>query len=163
MSVDKPTLSEVDGRWVASVRGKVQAIGDTREQAERLANEAMAARATAERRDVATLEGAALEWAVASIEYPEDALVVEPELWADLSMPYEFTTNWRYGGPIIDREHMALNPAMGGGYVAHIPRIGARSHQLGPTALVAAMRCFVASRYGAEVEIPDAVLQGAKA
>ncbi|WP_454825377.1 phage protein NinX family protein [Paraburkholderia xenovorans] len=54
--------------------------------------------------------------------------------------------------PIIERERIALFPAAGdaGAWMAQLQTDG-RSSQFGPTALVAAMRCFVWSKYGEEV------------
>ena len=61
--------------------------------------------------------------------------------------------NWSQGGPIIERENIALYPHGDGTYEAEVflnPKRGA-----GPTPLIAAMRCYVASKLGEEVEVPD--------
>ena len=66
---------------------------------------------------------------------------------------FEPSTNWSQGGPIIERENIALYPHGDGTYEAEVflnPKRGA-----GPTPLIAAMRCYVASKLGDEVEIPE--------
>jgi hypothetical protein len=73
------------------------------------------------------------------------------------------STNWSQGGPIIEREWIVLNnmpfdtPPY---WTAHIAsrssneRMGAWAH----TPLIAAMRCFVASKLGDEVDVPKELL-----
>lgn len=65
---------------------------------------------------------------------------------------------WLYGGPIIDRERIELGPAHSAWRAVPnrtmYPNNDAPWH-FGPTPLIAAMRCFVASKLGAEVDIPD--------
>lgn len=117
------------------------------------------------------LTGAALDWAVAKCEGGYDLQLrstygtktawqytmmdeEEPERMdkfylADTS----YSTDWSLGGPIIERENIALYPHGDGTYEAEVflnPKRGA-----GPTPLIAAMRCYVASKLGAEVEIPE--------
>lgn len=72
-------------------------------------------------------------------------------------VPIKFspTTDWLDGGPIIEREHIAVVPKLLKGQIgwtASIP-LGSRpiEHVYGDTILQAAMRCFVVSRYGTEV------------
>jgi hypothetical protein len=62
---------------------------------------------------------------------------------------YSPSTNWRLGGPIIERERMELRPESNGQYYA-IALNGADSY--GPTPLIAAMRAYVASKFGDEVD-----------
>ena len=64
---------------------------------------------------------------------------------------------WHQGGPIIEREGISVDRAglawtanlsdSVGGYIEHT--------ESGPTPLIAAMRCYVASKLGDEVEIPE--------
>lgn len=65
-----------------------------------------------------------------------------------------YSTDWFRGGAIIEREKIGTVP-MAEGWQAQFEdeRIGQVSY--GPTLLIAAMRCFVASRLGDEVEVPD--------
>lgn len=69
---------------------------------------------------------------------------------------YNPSTDWAQGGPIIEREGIAIRPFKDGG--EWLAKLRIHQHD-GPTPLVAAMRCFVASRLGDEVDIPDE-LQG---
>jgi len=90
------------------------------------------------------LQGAALDWAVAKCEGKEvKAWAVHRRLGR-----CDYSTNWAQGGPIIEREGIALIP----GWTAERPGFSAD----GPTPLIAAMRCYVASKLGDEIEIPGA-------
>lgn len=124
------------------------------------------------------LIGPALDWVVAKCEgrepghylgvvratahpdFPDSAPMFGPDL--------QYSTDWAQGGRLIDREKLCvgyqhqldpayvplLDPATicwarttAGGYLKY-----------GPTLLIAAMRCFVASRLGDEVDVPDELL-----
>ena len=95
------------------------------------------------------LTGAALDWAVAKcMGHCDDETIIrrlEPdeEGWC-----IAYSTDWSQGGPIIEREGMGVFKL---GYV----RGWASGFQSGPTPLIAAMRCYVASKLGDEVEIPE--------
>ncbi len=92
------------------------------------------------------LTGAALDWAVAQIESGAG-----PKQWRYFGRTFHPSTNWAQGGPIIEREEIRLDPprsiafwsAEKNGYLLH-----------GPTPLIAAMRCYVASKLGDEVNVP---------
>jgi hypothetical protein len=88
------------------------------------------------------LTGAALDWAVAKCEGVE--IIVRQENWD------WYSSSWEQGGPIIEREKIAT--------AWHITRWvawrGVVEHP-GPTPLIAAMRCYVASRLGNDIEIPE--------
>ena len=91
------------------------------------------------------LTGYALDWAVANCE----GIVWEQgDLDAGEYGPgFAPATDWEHGGPIIEREGIALIP----GWTAERPGFSAD----GPTPLIAAMRCYVASKLGDDVEIPE--------
>ena len=98
------------------------------------------------------LTGTALDWAVAICENVEPDETNRP-IWfgdGDERVDYTPSTNCAQGGPIIEREKIAT--------AWHITRWvawrGVTEHP-GPTPLVAAMRCRVASELGDEVEIPN--------
>lgn len=102
----------------------------------------------------AALTGPALDWAVAKcadlpypIVYDEsgEAVAVSP------------STDWSQGGPIIEREGIRLHRSHTGAWWAGSEAEPQRPIA-GPTPLVAAMRCYVASRLGDEVEVPDELL-----
>jgi len=61
------------------------------------------------------------------------------------------STDWSQGGPIIEREKMTLEWT-GENWMAYIRH---DDEYFGPTPLIAAMRCYVASKLGDEVEIPE--------
>jgi len=65
--------------------------------------------------------------------------------------------DWAQGGPIIERECMDILCLAGGddGWQADKYLHTEKVEGFGPTPLIAAMRCFVASRLGDEVEVPD--------
>jgi hypothetical protein len=115
------------------------------------------------------LQGAALNWAVAKCE-GDDTLAVyfdersgEPlchDDWPD-NQEFKPSTDWAQGGPIIEREKIGLfkgNPLYfpegneNGDYYEDL-WIAGKYH--GQTPLIAAMRCYVSSKLGDEVEVPD--------
>lgn len=65
---------------------------------------------------------------------------------------FDPSTNWMHGGPIIEREVEQLCDDHEHGWVAY-NREGV--HLRGPTPLIAAMRCYVASKLGDEVDVPE--------
>lgn len=110
------------------------------------------------------LTGPALDWAVAKCEGADEIHFGDAEqfllLHSDPIKPmYHFCDDWSQGGPIIEREKIGFwaytldeegneNP----GWCAETFE---GYCQTGATPLVAAMRCFVASKLGDEVEIPQ--------
>jgi hypothetical protein len=98
------------------------------------------------------LKDAALDWAV------EVAKCEEPELTIETFKPewerynYAASIDWAQGGPIIEREKIMIKE---NGFGHWFARIGKSKWMRGPTPLIAAMRCFVFSRLGEEVEIPE--------
>lgn len=68
-----------------------------------------------------------------------------------------FSRKWESGGPVIEREKIEIgfDGAEGGVWSAVIQRVGIESYEIGSTPLIAAMRCYVASKLGDEIEVPD--------
>lgn len=113
------------------------------------------------------LIGAALDWAVyeAGINDLRDRgehvklWVYEDHVAGRTTHP--FSTDWAWGGPIIERERIELLIFATGWEAQMIHGDNYRIDQCegdgisGPTPLIAAMRCYVASKLGAEVEVPD--------
>lgn len=95
------------------------------------------------------LTGAALDWAVAKCE-GRNFGVVDGGLDDDCP---DYSTQWAQGGPIIGREGITLRCGLYG-WDAELPEFGLLFG--GSTALEAAMRCYVASKLGNEVELPEA-------
>lgn len=117
----------------------------------------------------AELSGAALDWAVAKAE--GCALVLLSERWVEDYAPTggfgwgyisRYSTSWADGGPIIEREHILSSwfTREGEEPMWRYWKNGKGSTPMmkGPTALVAAMRCYVASKLGDEVDIPKELL-----
>lgn len=112
------------------------------------------------------LTGAALDWAVARIErLPRDVLA-----WGDGqpviqrsclghtdTLRCEFSSNWAQGGPIVEREGIALEhmPFAKEWEARLYPTDGTPWVLTGPTPLIAALRCYVASKLGDDIEIPE--------
>jgi hypothetical protein len=109
------------------------------------------------------LTGAALDWAVAKAKGIElsngyyNRLLVDGRMSAGQKMltPYNPSTDWSQGGPIIEREKIELESAGHGGNMEWLALIEADNEFYGPTPLIAAMRCYVASKMGDEVEVPN--------
>jgi hypothetical protein len=97
------------------------------------------------------LTGAALDWAV------HIALHGSCEGYAE----HEYSNDWAQGGPIIEREKMDIacwdihsmpwKASIDGGTDAGV----ALYVEYGPTPLIAAMRCYVTSKLGDTVDIPE--------
>lgn len=69
-------------------------------------------------------------------------------------------TNWLEGGPIVEREEIAIYvmPGHVGGKWRAEMRTGASrliGYQAGSAPLIAAMRCYVASKFGDVAEVPE--------
>ena len=117
------------------------------------------------------LQGAALNWAVAKCIYePDDVVICDGRVFAydDATKGFNPSTDWAQGGPIIEREGITVSrtdkKSDEGPWVAY--RIEhlfedeyEHEYQHGPTPLVAAMRCYVASRLGDEVEVPNELME----
>jgi hypothetical protein len=77
---------------------------------------------------------------------------------------FEPAISWAQGGPIIEREEIALEPMthdkFGDGWLATRVESLAVCMEFGPTMLIAAMRCYVVSQLGDEVEVPDELKGG---
>lgn len=66
----------------------------------------------------------------------------------------KYSTDWSEGGPIIERERITIDPFDDfPNWCATIP--GHQYRVYDPALLIAAMRCYVASKLGDEVEIPE--------
>jgi hypothetical protein len=70
------------------------------------------------------------------------------------SQSWHPSTNWAQGGPIIEREYIWLEINEGQCY-AH--KNGLKFYE-GETPLIAAMRCYVTSKLGLKVDVPDELI-----
>ena len=113
------------------------------------------------------LTGAALDWAVTKCEGYDHA--VTSSNWGS----WGWATNWEQGGPIIEREKLGV------WWAHHIIDGDGNEHgnhwysetgltdenaderhycMTGETPLIAAMRCYAASKLGDEIEVPKELL-----
>jgi hypothetical protein len=103
------------------------------------------------------LIGPALDWAVAkcegtdlmSLKYSGSALKYDVNGQACWEY-WNPSTDWAQGGPIIEREKIDIQSRS-----QWAAKLNGHQWHEGPTPLIAAMRCYCASKLGDEVEIPD--------
>jgi len=112
------------------------------------------------------LSGRALDYAV-HLAHGANGWVAD--YWAKAAYPY--STDWMQGGPIIEREHLGvwfseavhdengkvLREACWYCETCCTTDNGDEPYrcEIGDTPLIAAMRCYVASKLGDEIEIPE--------
>jgi len=109
------------------------------------------------------LVGAALDWAVAKCE--------GLSTYVEVVEGFKPSTDWCQGGSIIEREKLGLwfseesvddegNPLGEAEWYCEACLTHYNADEIyrcmtGPTPLIAAMRCYVASKLGDEVELPE--------
>jgi hypothetical protein len=89
------------------------------------------------------LAGAALDWMVCVCEGESPSRYTQ------------YSTDWAVSGPIIEEQEISIERISGALWIATRKEGPAVSESDGPTPLVAAMRCYVASQLGDEVDVPD--------
>ncbi len=100
------------------------------------------------------LQGAALDWAVHTAQgLSDEYCVVVDNIYGPQWRGPEYSTSWQEGGPLIEREGIDIYQS--GVWVAEMD---CKHTTEGPTPLIAAMRCFVASRLGDKVDIPTELM-----
>ena len=128
----------------------------------------------------AALTGAALDWAVAKCEgalapLGNVQLVESKRLLICVGndpdhggsrVYFAPSIDWSQGGPIIERERINtiwLDKTQPDAMAPHPTCCGANIDSVyqsyGPTPLIAAMRCYVASKLGSEIDIPKELLE----
>ena len=116
------------------------------------------------------LIGAALDWAVAKCEgayYPSVDTDIDGTIRVNYGGMYpEWSTDWAQGGPIIEREWIEVVPFPNESdedmrWKATQHDLPMRVSMTGPTPLIAAMRCYVASKLGDDVTLPPELEQTA--
>ena len=95
----------------------------------------------------------ALDWAVAKCEGIQDSEFVRTHMDA-----WPYSTDWSQGGPIIEREKIGSLHEARGVWSASTKWEDPAKVFYGKTKLIAAMRCYVASKLGDEVEIPNELI-----
>jgi hypothetical protein len=131
----------------------------------------------------ADLIGRPLDWAVATCEGEVTELFSDGIIWSfklnghlkvmanaihgrwAQSMVYLPSTDWAQGGSIIEQERITVGwayPPCAHESVRAVAQYFEPTHtaltiyrQFGPTPLIAAMRCYVASKLGDEVDVPE--------
>lgn len=124
--------------------------------------------------ETSKLSGTALDWAVAKAEGYTDLHKIEGR------MPHEpqlgmfpprreygvmdlwelsFSSDWNKGGWIIERERISITPRDGYWDALYHDMLfqddGSDCYQTGTTPLEAAMRCYVTSKLGKEIELHE--------
>jgi hypothetical protein len=113
------------------------------------------------------LDGPALDWAVAKCEGDTGAVALEAvETFLEYRARYgtwNYSIDWSQGGPLIERNRIVLDffpdgcSEHGGEWLAQMfdANSNCYAEEMGNTPLIAAMRCYVASRLGDTVDIPE--------
>jgi len=109
----------------------------------------------------------ALNWAVAQADKLEHTNIIGKTIryypsWAGdgIWRHYDPAQDWAQGGPISEREGISSAKKHDGWWVACIYDINdePHHHMLSHNRLEAEMRCYVASKLGDEVEVPEELL-----
>jgi len=114
------------------------------------------------------LTGPALDWAVAKCEgievyvpaFAEKPWLQYRDCHGQPHMCPKYSTDWAQGGLIIECECMDILCLAGGddGWQADRYLHSEKVEGFGPTALIAICRCYVASKLGDEVDVPEELL-----
>lgn len=118
------------------------------------------------------LSGLALDLAAAKAEYTDGRWIgvlhghsigVETSPGSCIQFVFRPTTDWAHGGPIIERERIEVTPPVSltdsdqDWMATDIDDSGIGHLTTGPTPLIAAMRCFVASKLGDKIDVPKEI------
>lgn len=119
---------------------------------------------------VAYLEGAHLDWAVAKAERLPKEVVRFSSLYGcglrvvpqgkkyRVTQSFQPSSDWSVAGPIIERTYISLTTDADGFVTEEEPWYcevpSSNEWATGSTPLIAAMRAYVASMFGEEVELP---------
>lgn len=108
------------------------------------------------------LTGAALNWVMATIKWPNDYGVLYPKFVdkEHVNVAYPFDKDWSLTGPILKKiDYLAKE---GNSWVAGkglLPGIGCFRYLSGTDSVFTSiLRCYAASQLGWEVEVPDHLL-----
>ena len=115
------------------------------------------------------LQGIVLDWAVAKCVGVHHESFIAAQSFKEHA--YQYSTGWAQGGPIIEREGICIEQRFGVVEGSFAQPIGWRARRYskngsinppffdGETALIAAMRCYVASKLGDVVDVPNELLE----
>jgi hypothetical protein len=99
--------------------------------------------------EVSSLTGAALDWAVAKCKGDNPDYALECN--------FRPSCNGEQGIQIIQTNRICIDPDSAPSKM-WTARIWGLCNEYGPTPLIAAMRCFVVSKQGGEVEVPASLV-----
>lgn len=111
---------------------------------------------------VSELSGCDLDYYVAQVKGHEKIEVrkgvvfvygQQPAGWADAGTRFQPSSDWCIGGPILHRAQMSIKRDTPTHYTAWVEGIPHPLMLSGATPLEAAMRCFVAAKYG-DADLP---------
>lgn len=102
------------------------------------------------------LDGHALNWTVATCKNLGTTMHRGVLYFDGCDIEADFFSNWELGGPILDEEHMEFD--YDEATQIYSAYDGIHSGQ-GKTHLISGLRCFVVSRMGDEVDVPDHIFQ----
>lgn len=116
------------------------------------------------KKSVSELEGEQLDWAVEKAETGAKLIAYDGNyVTMPLACVPPYSRNWAHGGPIIERERIST-VCYEDMYVAYagadwssgltVELYNYSAYDAASTPLIAAMRAFVASKLGDEVEVP---------
>lgn len=112
-----------------------------------------------------------LDWAVAKCEGATNDWRSDGPFWwyhtpvirvDGHDLQYQPSTDWAQGGPIIEQENIAIRKWAATGWEADKWNFKFAAVTNGPTPLIAAMRCYVESKLGKEIELPEELVKVAK-
>jgi hypothetical protein len=106
------------------------------------------------------LTGAQLDWAVAKCEGINLHHAIQPHGYLEILFNeanggdvFTPSNDWAQGGPLIDRENITWD-GQAATLCRHVKGKYPKWSEYGPTPLIAAMRCYVASKLGDTIDIP---------
>jgi len=117
---------------------------------------------------VSKLTDAALDWAVAKCKGITPIAVKKKYSEGHIlysiptsTVPLEYASKWAQGGPIIESEGIDICTSTRGGWIATL-LINCENDEVargeGETCLIAAMRCYVTSKLGLEIDVPNELI-----
>lgn len=111
---------------------------------------------------VCDLSGKALNWCVARLEGANSNIAPTAENPRKFfTFAPEYSSDWSQGGPIIGREEISIEFGRAeylDDWIAYKLGLPYEDNpESGSSPLIAAMRCYVASKLGDEVEVPERI------
>jgi hypothetical protein len=106
------------------------------------------------------LSGAALDYIVALCEGFTFEAIESFISYREEDKRFRYSTDWAQGGPIIEHGGITVSKTSHGFWEAYKrPASENECYQVDHSALIAAMRCYVASKLGDAVIVPDELIE----